>query len=177
MCTLVFLRSDPCLFGAWLHEQLFDICFIFFLYNMHFQPYSEDRIINLFTGFVKMFVTVLSECLTHKTSYILWIKSIYTCFTDGRMILRATRKICLLKCLVIQSDSPSYATWRCQRPVLIAFSCSWGLCSFTASLLSGTWKNVSCTSWSVKYSSNLSPAMQKLWGRYQSWNPTLQGSF
>lgn len=135
-CTLVFLQSDPCLFGAWLHEQLFDIYFIFLLYHTYFNPYCEDKVINFFTGFLKMFFTVLSTSNT-RLCIFLWIKrSIYTYFTNERVILRATRKT-----FKMFGDTKGF-TVICH----IAFSCSSaGSGLLHSPLLSGTWKNVSYT--------------------------------
>lgn len=145
-CTLVFLQSDLWPVGAWLHEQLFDIYFIFLLYHTHFKVYCEDRIINFFAGFWKMSVNVSLFLGALNVKLIFqWIKkSICTCFTGGRMILRATRKTLVVKFLLLQSSSLPYAIGRCQRPVLIAFSCSTESSVVLHSpMLNGIWKKMS----------------------------------
>lgn len=118
----------------------------YLLYCTHFKPFCEDRIINFFTGFLKMSVnvSVFLGALNIKLHVFLWIKrSIWICFTDGRVILTATRKTLVVKFLVSQSGSLSYDTGRCRRPVLISFSCSTESSAVLHSpMLSGTWKNV-----------------------------------
>lgn len=113
----------------------------YLLYCIHFKLYCEHRIINFFMGFLKVSVNVslFLSALNIKLHIFLWIKrSIWICFTDGKIILTATRKTFVVKYLVLQSASQSYATG-CQRPMP-------SVCSTESSavlhspMLNGTWK-------------------------------------
>lgn len=135
---------------AWCLVTWAVIWHLFYLrYCTHFKLYCEDRIINFFTGFLKVSVnaSLFLGALNIELHIFLWIKrSIWICFTDDKMILTATRKAFVVQFLVLQSGSLSYATGRCQRPVLIAFSSSTESSAVLHSpTLCVTWKKVSYT--------------------------------
>lgn len=84
---------------------------LFYLCCTHFKLYCEDRIINFFTGFLKVCQCVtLSRCFKHKT-YFCELKGVFELFHWWRMISTATRKTLVVQFLLLQSGSQELWSW------------------------------------------------------------------